>query len=210
MANLKLRNKTVVEYLAVFLGPWTWVYTFQRNSLKAAVGLAIDLTTLLFFIFNSVRNDQEASAVARAQDHLRSMDGGLANLGFLIFLVAFSAIWFAIWLWAVLDAVYVYRDAEDAVIPHQHKSATKSLLLAVFLGPWTWLYTYSNDWWKFWPAILVGYTSLYIGIGVPYYVTLGLLRYAFPSLFLGVWALSIVSAAVEYARGRKSRVSAAT
>lgn len=32
----------------------------------------------------------------------------------------------------------------------QPKSKTAAVLLAVFLGFWTWLYTYRNDSWKFW------------------------------------------------------------
>lgn len=44
----------------------------------------------------------------------------------------------------------------------QPKDKTVAVLLAVFLGFWTWVYTYKRDAWKFW---------LNLGLGV---VTFGL------------------------------------
>ncbi len=35
------------------------------------------------------------------------------------------------------------------------KSKTASVLLAVFLGYWTWLYTHGKDAWKFWTCLVV-------------------------------------------------------
>ena len=35
------------------------------------------------------------------------------------------------------------------------KSKTTAVLLAVFLGGWTWLYTYQKDSWKFWLGIVL-------------------------------------------------------
>jgi hypothetical protein len=42
------------------------------------------------------------------------------------------------------------------------KSKTVSILLAVFLGFWTWLYTYKKDHWKFWVSLGV---SIVCGLG---------------------------------------------
>jgi hypothetical protein len=36
------------------------------------------------------------------------------------------------------------------------KSKVASILLAVFLGFWTWLYTYKKDGWKFWTGLGLG------------------------------------------------------
>lgn len=57
-----------------------------------------------------------------------------------------------------------YLDKNAAVCPHcgvvikggaldkpkVSKDKTAAILLAVFLGFWTWLYTYKKDSWKFW------------------------------------------------------------
>lgn len=56
------------------------------------------------------------------------------------------------------------------------KSKIAAILLAVFLGFWTWLYTYKVDGWKFW-----------LGLGVSI-VTLGLAA-------LGFWIWAIIDAA---------------
>ena len=39
--------------------------------------------------------------------------------------------------------------------PVQPKSKTSAVLLAVFLGFWTWLYTYQKDAWKFWLNLIL-------------------------------------------------------
>ncbi len=48
------------------------------------------------------------------------------------------------------------------------KSKTTSVVLAVFLAYWTWLYTYKTDAWKFWvglPVYILGAALTPIGIG---------------------------------------------
>lgn len=37
-----------------------------------------------------------------------------------------------------------------AYVVQRSKSKGLAIALAVLLGPWTWLYTYEKDWWKFW------------------------------------------------------------
>jgi len=49
---------------------------------------------------------------------------------------------------------------------HKQKSKTTAVLLAVFLGPWAWLYTIALDWSKF----LIG-IGLFIGASV--FIVLG-------------------------------------
>jgi len=45
------------------------------------------------------------------------------------------------------------------------KSKTVSILLAAFLGYWTWLYTYKKDHWKFWLSLGVSIVCS-IGLGI--------------------------------------------
>ena len=41
--------------------------------------------------------------------------------------------------------------AQQGVVPHKrgNKQKLTAVLLAVFLGAWTWIYTFKYDWWKF-------------------------------------------------------------
>lgn len=69
--------------------------------------------------------------------------------------------------------VTVYQPVYVAVPP---KDKTTAVLLAVFLGFWTWVYTYRRDAWKFW-----------VGLGV----TVGLVVLALPTLFLSLLVLPL-------------------
>src|SRR3989337_905778 len=44
------------------------------------------------------------------------------------------------------------------------KSKTVSVLLAVFLDFWTWLYTYKKDAWKFWVGVGLAIFSIILAI----------------------------------------------
>jgi len=72
---------------------------------------------------------------------------------------------------------------------HGHKSKTASVLLAVFLSFWTWLYTYKKDTWKFW-----------VGLGIV--VLTVILRIARPDrgwlfLALGIWVWAIIDVSIK-------------
>ena len=72
------------------------------------------------------------------------------------------------------------------------KSKTASVLLAVFLSFWTWLYTYRKDAWKFWTALgisIVNFILVVASLGL-----WGLVSWVF---WLGVWIWAIVDVAVK-------------
>jgi len=72
------------------------------------------------------------------------------------------------------------------------KSKATSVLLAVFLSFWTWLYTYKKDAWKFWVGL-----GLAILSGILAVVTLGI-SLIFTWIFtFGVWVWAIVDTAVK-------------
>jgi len=72
------------------------------------------------------------------------------------------------------------------------KSKVASVLLAVFLGFWTWLYTYREDGWKFWVGLGVS-----IGNFVLTLLTLGIWVLVAIPAGLGIWIWSIVDTAVK-------------
>lgn len=68
-------------------------------------------------------------------------------------------------------AFCVYCGVANQVlaVPQQHvaaqqvpKDKTTAILLAVFLGFWTWLYTYKKDAWKFWLNLALSIVLLII------------------------------------------------
>ena len=44
------------------------------------------------------------------------------------------------------------------------KSKLTAVLLAVFFGHWTWVYTYRDDGWKLWISLVFVITTLGLGI----------------------------------------------
>jgi hypothetical protein len=72
------------------------------------------------------------------------------------------------------------------------KSKVASILLAVFLSFWTWLYTYKRDGWKFWVG--VGLWIFYIILAI---ATLGAAMVFLWIIFLGVWIWAIVDTAIK-------------
>jgi hypothetical protein len=69
----------------------------------------------------------------------------------------------------------------------ERKDKTAAILLAVFLGFWTWLYTYKRDAWKFWLCL-----GLHMTVFNPIWTWILLFL---PNIGLHVWA--IVDAAVK-------------
>ncbi len=45
------KDKTVAVLLAVFLGPWTWLYTYQRDSQKFWIGLVLYIVGIITSLF---------------------------------------------------------------------------------------------------------------------------------------------------------------
>ena len=72
------------------------------------------------------------------------------------------------------------------------KSKTASILLAVFLGFWTWLYTYKRNAWKFWTAIGVAVVNVILTV-----VTLGLWVFVGWIVWVGLWVWPIVDVATK-------------
>jgi hypothetical protein len=72
------------------------------------------------------------------------------------------------------------------------KSKTGSVLLAVFLSFWTWLYTYKKDAWKFWVGLGLSIFMVILAIA-----TLGISALFTWIISLGVWIWAIVDVAVK-------------
>jgi hypothetical protein len=72
------------------------------------------------------------------------------------------------------------------------KSKATSVLLAVFLSFWTWLYTYKKDAWKFWVGLALAIFDIILAV-----VTFGV-SFVFTWIFtFGVWIWAIVDTALK-------------
>ena len=75
------------------------------------------------------------------------------------------------------------------------KSKTASILLAIFLSFWTWLYTFRRDAWKFWLGLVLNIFSLPLGI------IIGILTFGIGFIIIiapfGIWVWSIVDVSIK-------------
>jgi len=67
------------------------------------------------------------------------------------------------------------------------KNKVLSILLAIFFGNWTWLYTYREDGSKFWIGLAVGIVGFVISIAT---LGMGLFLYIPAELAIWIWAIA--------------------
>jgi len=80
-----------------------------------------------------------------------------------------------------------------------HKSKTAAVLLAVFLAPWTWVYTYRKDAGKFWAGLallLACILGLFVGNhpSVTGYLVIQMISLIVP---IGVWLWAIIDVSIK-------------
>jgi len=54
-------------------------------------------------------------------------------------------------------------------VSSQQKSRNISIVLAILLGKWTWLYTFKKDAWKFLTAFMLEFFGLFIGFTLAFF-----------------------------------------
>src|SRR3989338_1001378 len=69
---------------------------------------------------------------------------------------------------------------------HHGKSKTTAVLLAVFLAPFNWLYTYKKDTWKFWVGLVIGLPSMFWIFFPPLLI-----------FYIPIWIWAIIDASVK-------------
>ena len=91
------KAKTVAVLLALFLGYWTWVYTYRKNTWKFWVGMMVGLPAFVIFNIGVIpQNSVEYDA-----------SGNYLGLGGFRFsnniLIPSLLIILTLWIWAVID-----------------------------------------------------------------------------------------------------------
>lgn len=82
--------------------------------------------------------------------------------------------------------------------PYAHrlpKDRTTAVLLAIFLGFITWMYTYERDAWKFWTALAITVADGFLSA-----ITLGLWLFVAIPVGIGIWIWGIIDVAVKSPR----------
>ena len=97
------KSKTMAVLLAVFLGFWTWVYTYRKNTWKFWAGLGLGLPAFVIFNIGVIpHNSVEYDA-----------NGNYLGLGGFRFsnniLVPALLVILGVWIWAIID-VFLKRQ----------------------------------------------------------------------------------------------------
>lgn len=91
------KRKWLAVLLAVFLGPWTFLYTFRKDSVKAVVTLGPILFLLAITIFIGCTERQINLSTPPGQ----TADAGYATIGGIMVLLLVS---FIAWVYAIIMA----------------------------------------------------------------------------------------------------------
>jgi len=175
-SDLWNKRKIFAVLFAIFLGPCTWLYTHRKDSWKASLGLGVTVSLIVFVVYESI-----IMFVAPISDFI----------GIIGWFIVLLAILFLMWLSAVIDTVLKKKDWFKS--RYTRRSKKVAVFLAVCVGPWTWLYTYPYDTWKFWVGLVIGYGFL-ISSAITdeaYFLDMWL----FGSLT--VWIISIINSAIR-------------
>lgn len=139
------KRKLTAVLVAVFLGPWTWLYTYQKSAWKLSLGLGITSSIWAFM------------ALIMIESRRRSYPPGYDAIPPEVFLLPVLAIiTFAAWIWSIVDSA-VKRSSWYELRPTGERTWGMAFALAFVTGPWAWLYTYPKSKWKWWSALTIGY-----------------------------------------------------
>jgi len=72
------------------------------------------------------------------------------------------------------------------------KNKTTAVLLAIFLGSVTWMYTYERDAWKFWTVLAITIVDIVLSL-----FTFGIWLFVAIPVGIGIWVWGIIDVAVK-------------
>ena len=160
------KNKTLALLLSIPLGPFIWIYTYEKDKTKFWVGNAIQLFLVLAFIiaplvFLGLLDPSQTTSLV--------IDDSFVTGYLLPLLIIFLAGMLLVRLWAFADRL-AKTENWYAHYPRAPLSKTLAIVIAVLFGYLVWLYTYEADKKKLWTGLaLIGsiwsfnMLSLFIG-----------------------------------------------
>jgi len=91
-----VKSKTVAVVLAVFLGFWSWLYTFKNNSLKFWITLGV------FGVVFIITASYSCSIITDSMNYGNYGTNYFGN-SFIGFIVFTNIVSFGLWVWSVVD-----------------------------------------------------------------------------------------------------------
>jgi hypothetical protein len=171
--------------MAIFLGPFTWLYTYRRDPGKATVGLG-SLTVVAAIVVPSIM------AIRQFLDTPRTADMGNAGESVVYMLIGLVILSPFLLAPCYFPLIFTLMEKRWFLDTPEERSKSAAIMYAAFLGPWTWLYTYKRDFWRFWPAIIVAIGGA---------VTWASLRISPPTIWVVtcavIWAAALINAAAR-------------
>jgi hypothetical protein len=173
MDNVTSVKKSTAVILALFFSFWTWLYTFKQDGRKLWIVLGILLLLLVpaFYLWNTEPPPPEIQPgkfFFYDPPFGDSYTIGSVSSGVLLVIY-----YFIIWAFVVIYAIS--RPVKDYVIA-DNPEQKHSLLLAVIFGPFSWLYRYRQNAWKFWLSLVILIVSLIIVPRMTHAVTFSTIR----------------------------------
>lgn len=97
------KTKTAAVLLAVFLGPWTWLYTYRRNAWKFWIGLASGIVGFVVALIVAGASLGASQAVnCSSFNSCQYTQSSVPALAIFAIVVCYL-IPFAVWVWAIVD-----------------------------------------------------------------------------------------------------------
>ena len=99
------KSKSVAIICAIFLGPWTWLYTYKRNKVKFWVTVPIYFILVVAYI-TAVSRTVTSCPAFNTSNCPYSGDAAISA----IILLILSLTSLASWLWALIDSIVASVD----------------------------------------------------------------------------------------------------
>lgn len=197
----RIKHRSIAILIAFFFGPWTWLYTFSRDSWKLAIGLGVTTNLFIFGIWDTIYLDRSIDKYMQ-----QYYSGGVIDFEPSIFISILFFTLLLVWGWALIDRIVKHPRLLNTIsIRYQRIVIILSTLLT---GPWTWLCTYDKDKWKFWVTLttiylITGAIAIVVDLTNVSSATLGIV---FAVLIVLVWSLAILDTAIKirYSLSHKS------
>jgi uncharacterized membrane protein YvbJ len=95
------KSKTTAVVLAVFLGPWSWLYTYKLNAYKFWLTMSFQTLTFIYLISAFISMQIKVSAGTAVYDDATAVAASS---------LFFSLLSSAFWLWALLENAIKSQD----------------------------------------------------------------------------------------------------
>ncbi len=154
-------KKSTAIVLAVFLGFFSLLYTYKKDSRLFWICLASLVVSLIPILL--LWNYNPPPPDISKYGEMRFVDGPPFGepylIGSVLAGISFTLVLCAAWVFTI--SLAIFRHWQDYKIGNDNGKHT-GLWLSIILGPVSWLYRYDRDKWKFWLSLAILIVSLIV------------------------------------------------